>query len=113
MTVDDYVRANVLPEHREIVKKLRQIMRELAPEAEETISYNMPVWKGRKIFAWFTPNKKGITFSFTYGTRFEDRYGLLKGTAKVSRYLKFKSADDVDKKVIAYYVKQAVALDAA
>lgn len=111
VTVDEYVRKKVLPEHQQVVKMIRQIMHELAPGAIEMIGYNMPVWKGKRILAWIIATRKDITFGFTRGTRFKDKYGVLRGVGKSARHIKLKSTKDVDKKVLGYYIKQALELD--
>ena len=77
--VDVFVRRNVLPQHRDVVEKLRQIMREAAPDATEEIAYRIPMWRRRRIFVFLNPTKKDITFGFSRGREFEDRYGLLRG----------------------------------
>jgi uncharacterized protein YdhG (YjbR/CyaY superfamily) len=41
MTVDEYIEAKVMPEHRGMVARLRKIMRESAPDATELISYGV------------------------------------------------------------------------
>jgi hypothetical protein len=112
MTVDDYVEQNVLPEYRDLVAQIRAAMRSLAPEAEELISYAMPCYKGKQIFAYFNANKSGITLSFTHGVHFEDRYGLLRGAGKEARHIKMKSPADLDGGALEYYVSQALAIDA-
>jgi uncharacterized protein YdhG (YjbR/CyaY superfamily) len=40
-TVDDYI-ATFAPDIQSILKKIRQIIRAAAPDAEETISYRCP-----------------------------------------------------------------------
>jgi uncharacterized protein YdhG (YjbR/CyaY superfamily) len=113
MTVDDYVKSRVPPEHRESVAMLRATVRECAPNAEELVSYNMPVFKAAgKIFAWIIATKKDITFSFREGVRFEDKFNLLRGVGKHARHIKIKSAGSVDRNVLRYYIKQALDLDA-
>jgi hypothetical protein len=112
MTVDDYVNSKVLIEHRETVAMLRALVRECAPHAEELVSYGMPVFKARKIFAWISPTKKDITFGFSRGARFEDRFDLLRGVGKGSKHIKIKSADSVGRDVLRYYIGQALDLDA-
>ncbi len=82
MTVDEFVATKVLPQFRDVVEMVRQLMRECAPETQELISYGIPAWKGRKILAVVNPTKKDITFSFSRGSQFEDRYGLLRGVGK-------------------------------
>jgi hypothetical protein len=77
------------------------------------VSYGMPVFKARKIFAWISPSKKDITFGFSWGTRFEDKFDLLRGKSAASRHIKIKCADSVDRDVLRYHIEQAVALDAS
>jgi hypothetical protein len=112
MTVDEFVKNKVLPEFREVVECIRQVMRELAPDAQEEIGYGIPVYKARRIFAVISPTKKDITLSFSRGAEFEDKYALLGGVGKVSKFIKYKRVDEIDKDVLAYYVRQALELDA-
>lgn len=112
MTVDEFISAKVLPEFRDVVESIRQQLHMLAPAAVESISYGIPAYKAKKIFAVISPTKKDITLSFTHGAEFEDRFGLLRGVGKISRHIKFKRAEDVKQEVLAYYVKQALEIDA-
>jgi hypothetical protein len=114
LTVDEYVQTKIAPQHQDIVKALRDLMRDCAPKATEHIGYDMPVWKAKKLFAYITPNKNGITFSFTHGADFEDKYGLLKGTAKASRFVKIRNVQDivVNEAALRDYIQQALAVDA-
>ncbi len=111
-TVDEFVKANVLPQHQDIVAMLRELMREMAPNAKEQMSYGMPVWKGRKIFAWVSPTKKDITFAFSRGAEFEDKHGLLQGAGRRSRHVKINDLRHVKKAALRYYIKHALAFDA-
>ena len=112
MTVDEFVKTMVLPEFHPLVAALRGFMRETVPDAREEVSYGIPVYKRRKIFAVISPTKKDITFSFTHGYEFEDKYHLLKGEGKVAKHIKLKNVQDVDKEVLLYYIKQALEIDA-
>jgi hypothetical protein len=111
MTVDEFVNTKVLPEFREVVAEIRKGMKELAPQAEELITYGIPGYRVTRMIAVISPTKKDITLAFSRGAEMEDKYGLLKGVGKVSKNLKFKKASEVDKEVLAYYVKQAQELD--
>lgn len=112
MNVDEFVNSKVLPQYRDIVDRIRLLIRELAPDAQEFISYGIPMYKARRVFAVISPTKKDITLAFSRGAEFEDKYTLLKGVGKVEKHLKFKSVDEVDKEVLGYYIKQALDLDA-
>lgn len=111
MTVDEFVNSKVLPEYKDTVELIRQYMREMAPDAQELISYGIPAYKRNRIFAVISPTKKDITLSFSRGTKFEDKYAMLKGVGKVSKHLKFKSVDAINKEVFNYYVDQALDWD--
>jgi hypothetical protein len=112
MTVDEFVEKKVAPEFKPVVAAIRALVRECAPDAEEVISYGMPVYKGKGLFAWINPPKKDVTFTFTRGVRIKDRYGLLRGSAKGgARHLKMKNVAEVNKPALKYYIQQAVKLD--
>ena len=114
LTVDEYVKAKILPQHQDIVKAIRDLMRECAPNAQEAIAYGIPTWKVKKIFAVISPNKKDITFSFTHGAQFEDKYGLLKGVGKVAKHVKIKDvkAFKANEAALRDYIQQALEIEA-
>jgi len=111
MTVDEFVEQKVLPQYRDIVAMLRQLMRDTAPGVQEVVSYGIPMYRGRRGLAVISPTKKDITFAFSRGAEFEDKYGLLQGVGKVSKHVKIKSLDSVNKEALKYYINQALELD--
>ncbi|HEY8814955.1 MAG TPA: DUF1801 domain-containing protein [Candidatus Dormibacteraeota bacterium] len=114
MTVDEFVKANVAVEFKPVVAAIRALMKECAPEAQEVMSYGMPVYKGKSLFAWINPPKKDVTLSFTRGVKLEDKYNLLRGSAKAgTRHVKMRTLADVNKPALKYYIKQALQLDRA
>jgi hypothetical protein len=112
LTVDDFVKDKVLPEFQPVVAMLRGLMRECAPEADEAIRYGLPMYKVKGIVAWISPTKKDITFSFTQGAKFEDRYSLLRGVGKHSMFVKIKTTEHINREALHYYIKQALEFDA-
>jgi hypothetical protein len=112
VSVNEFVETRVGPEFQPVVVAIRSLMKQCAPDAEEVISYGMPVYKGKKIFAWINPPIKDVTFGFSRGAQMEDKYALLRGTAKGgARHLKMKNIGEVNKPALKYYIKQAVKLD--
>ncbi len=109
--MDEFVSARVLPELQSVAAFIRSLVRECAPEAVEDFSYDMPVFRMRHIFAYFIPNKENITFSFTYGVRFEDKFNLLRGRGKHSRYVKIRDVEKVNLVALKDYVRQALEID--
>ncbi len=114
LTVDEYVKTNVLPQHQDIVKAIRDMVHNAAPDAKEYMAYGIPVWKCKKILSVLSPNKKTITFSFTHGAEFDDKYGLLKGVGKLSRHVKIRELKEmvVHEAALRYYIQQALVFDA-
>ena len=111
MTVDEFVKTRVLPEQQDIVALLRKMMREYAPNAKELIAYGIPMYKGKRTFAYINPTKNHITFGFSRGTEFEDKYYLLEGVGKRARNVRIKNLRDVNKEALRYYIKQALEHD--
>jgi hypothetical protein len=108
MTVDEFVETKVLPEFRPIVAAIRSLMKEAAPTVREVFTYGAPMWVHKKVVAWITPSKSGVSLGFQTGAYFEDRYGLLRGTGKHARNVRMKSVEDVNKPALEYYIKQAL-----
>lgn len=111
-TIDDFLKYRVLPEHKPIVAMLRALMCQCAPEAREEISYGILMWKQRRGLAVVSPTKKDITFAFSQGAKFEDKFELLQGVGKVSKHVKIKNVKDTPKAALTYYIKQALQFDA-
>jgi len=60
-TIDDYI--STFPKNIQIIlEELRQVIREAAPKAEETISYQMPAFRQNGILVWFAAFKNHIGF---------------------------------------------------
>jgi len=112
MTVDEFIQAKVLPELHPVVAMIRGLMKECAPEAVELISYGIPAYKVRRIIAVISPTKQDITFSFSRGAQFDDKYGLLRGVGKSSKHVKIKNVVDANQDALRYYIQQALELDA-
>jgi hypothetical protein len=111
-TVEEFIDQKVQPEHREIVDRLRKLMHDVAPNAEEVITYGILGWRGNLMLAVVSPTKKDITFAFSRGAEFEYKYGLLKGVGKKSKHVKIKNVQEINQEALEYYIKQALELDA-
>ena len=111
MTVDEFVKRKVQPEYQPVVAAIRSLMRASAPDAKEVMSYGLPMYIQKMTLAWISPSKTGITLGFTYGSEFEDRYGLLRGVGKHAKHVRMKKLSEVNKPALRYYIKQALRLD--
>ena len=61
-TIDEYLE-NVEPSKRAVLERIRGIVKGICPDAEESISYQMPTlkYKGRAL-VYFTASKKHMSF---------------------------------------------------
>jgi hypothetical protein len=110
--VDDYVSSRLAPEQHPVVQRLRELMAECAPQAEEVLSYGSPAWRGNKTLAIISPTKTHLTFAFERGAEFDDAHGLLAGSGKKTRPVKIKNGAPLDEAALRDYIGQAVRLDA-
>lgn len=60
-SIDEYIR-QFSPEIQEKLQTMRNVIKEAAPEAEETISYRMPAFAMRGILVYFAAFKNHIGF---------------------------------------------------
>lgn len=51
-TIDEYIKASV-PPVRPILREIRTLVKRVAPDAHETISYRMPAFKVDRTFIYF------------------------------------------------------------
>jgi hypothetical protein len=113
MTVDEFVASKVQPEFRPVVAAIRKVMKESAPDAQEVISYGIPMYGLKRPLAWINPSKTGITFGFRQGASFTDRYGLLRGTGRHAKHVRMRNLGEVNSGALRYYIRQALKLDKA
>jgi hypothetical protein len=111
MTVDEYIKAKVMPEHLEMLEQLRGLMRKTAPQANEIISYGVIMWRGTHGLWVINPTKNGLTLSFSKGASFDDPYHLLTGAGKVAKTIWLQQPSDINEEALISYMKQALKHD--
>ena len=60
-SIDEYI-AGFAPEVQSILQKIRETVREAAPDAQETISYRIPAFRQNGVLVYFAAFKKHIGF---------------------------------------------------
>ena len=60
-SIDEY-HQSFPPEIQVLLGEIREIIRKSAPDAVETISYNMPAFKMKKVLVYYAANKNHIGF---------------------------------------------------
>jgi hypothetical protein len=116
-TIEDFIQDKVLPEYQPIVQAFRTLIRKDFPELKEDMRggteayYSVPVYRLNHIVITISPTKQGITFAFSEGKAFEDKYKMLEGTGNKTLNIRLKSIDDFNTDKMRYYVQQAVTID--
>jgi len=107
-SIDEYV-ATFPKDVQSILQEVRQAIREAAPEAEEGISYQMPIFKLNGDLVWFAAFKDHIGF-FPRASAieaFKDKlsaYEISKGTIKFA--LNKPMPLDLIKEIVKFRVKE-------
>lgn len=114
-TIDEYI-AGFPPEIKELLEQIRGTIREAAPDAEETISYQMPTFKLKGNLVHFAAYKKHIGLYPTPSgiEEFKDElsvYASGKGSARFP--LEEPIPFDLISKIVKFRVKENLAKAAA
>lgn len=91
-----------------IVRRLREIVARVCPGVAERMMYGGIMFSGGADFGGVFVSKGHVSFEFSQGNAFRDPEGLLEGSGKFRRHLKFRTVADVDPKAVAFFVRQAV-----
>lgn len=107
-TIDEYI-ASFSEDVQTDLQRLRRAIKEAAPEAEETISYQMPAFRLGGILVWFAAFKSHIGFYPTASAieAFKEKlskYETSKGTIRF--HLSESIPFDLIKEIVRYRVKR-------
>ena len=109
-TVDAYI-AQLEEWQAEIVSKVRMIILEAVPEADESIKWAQPVYEVNGPFAYIKAFKNSVNFGFWRGVDIHDPHGLLQGTGEKMRHIRLTSLEDIDGEAFTDFIHQAVKLN--
>jgi uncharacterized protein YdhG (YjbR/CyaY superfamily) len=107
-TIDEYI-AGFPPEVQVILERIRTTIREAAPGAEETISYQMPTFKLKGNLVYFAAFKKHIGFYPTGAgiEQFKSELTLYEGSKGTARFPLDKPIPlDLIDKIVRFRVAQ-------
>lgn len=94
---------------------LRELVLAEAPEAAEilysvyaqVIVFKLPIRK-RGAFCNVAAYSRHVNLMFYYGARLPDTHGLLTGTGKQMRHIRFDSPDDLKRSYLRGYIRSAI-----
>jgi len=106
------------PEAREVAVALRAVVRQNAPDAEEsllwgTLSYHRPWIGGRVKGAVCQINvvQGEVRLEFIHGVRLDDPWKLLRGARLSKRYVAIRSVEEARRPQIAELIEEASTLE--
>ncbi|WP_128546131.1 DUF1801 domain-containing protein [Larkinella soli] len=105
LTVETFL-ADFKPEVRNLAIHVRELVKSVLPDAHEqvrpgykTITYGTGPRMSEEI-CYIAPLLSSVNLGFLYGTQLPDPQGVLKGTGKLLRHIKFHSPEDIDKTAV-------------
>lgn len=108
--VDAWV-AKIARPQRDLVNSIRRIIREAAPELEETIKWGQPCYvHGGANVCYLAPTADRVNFGFFRGADLDDPEHLLEGTGKKLRHVKVWLGKDLRKDALKTLVRRAASL---
>jgi hypothetical protein len=111
-----------IPEHElKIFEKLRGIVLECMPEANEHLAFNVPYYKLNRNVCFIWPASilwgskqmyEGVRFGFTHGYLLQDEINFLnKEKRKQVYWHDFSDAKSVDAEILRPYIFEAILID--
>lgn len=105
--VTDYING-FSDEKKLILTKLRILVHSSVDGTAESFKWSRPVFGRGKDFAYLKANKKDITLGFFNFHKIDDMEGILEGTGKDMRHIKFSHTSDINEDLLRAWL-QAVA----
>jgi hypothetical protein len=95
------------PAFRDIMLRLRELIYEVVPDATEDIKWHVPTFSLHKTICYIAGFKHHVTLGFYDGKMLKDPDGLLGGTGKHMKYVKFKSMDQLDEDRLRLWILES------
>jgi hypothetical protein len=110
-TIDDYI--DGLGDWRaDVVRRIRELVDEAAPDAESSIKWAQPVWQsGGGPFAYVKAFPRSVNIGFWRGAQLDDPDGMLQGEGDRMKHVPIRAVDDIPADAIGHFVRQAVTLN--
>ncbi|MGE0315439.1 MAG: DUF1801 domain-containing protein [Lautropia sp.] len=96
------------PARRDTLIALRRLVFSVAPEATEALKWGRPCYANAKgLFCYLYVTKRYATLGFQRGAALADPGGLLEGTGKDMRHIKFTEGRSPDDPYVIALMRQA------
>jgi len=108
--VDEYI-ATLDGWKAEVVSRVRVIIREAAPDAQEKYKWAQPVYEVNGPLCYMKAFKNSVNFGFWRGVDLDDPLGLLQGSGKKMRHVSLGGMDDINETAFTDFIQQAARLN--
>ncbi|XWN35539.1 MAG: DUF1801 domain-containing protein [Roseivirga sp.] len=96
-----------------ILKALRNLIRQIGPQVEESIKYNLPFYSYQGRLCYLNPRQGAVDLGFCQGARLQNAPSLLVGEGKEVRHVRIKALEDIDFVAIETLLHEAMLLNEA
>ena len=97
----------VQPEHHDIILELDSVIRNAAPDLVVSLKWQNPTYYSKRNACALLNHKDYVNLQVWRGAEFEDPKGLLLGTGKAMRHIKFVAGTKFNRSAIETIIKQA------
>lgn len=105
--VDQYL-AGAGDELRPVAQRLRAIITDELPAADEAVLWSRPTYKlNGKHVCYFTVSAGHVTLGFTHGRYLSDPHGALGGEGTQMAHIKLTASEDIDEGQLRGWLQQA------
>lgn len=110
--VDNYLFGVPEPQ-RQIMEAVRELIVQFIPTVEEQLKWNCPFYSLNGLLCYINYDRKAkrVALCFVEGFQLEDVHGLLDKDKKQIAKLYIADDQNLNKRVIHYYLRQAVAIN--
>jgi hypothetical protein len=95
------------PDFQNILLRLRALIYDVVPDATEAIKWRMPTFTLHKPRCYIAGFRNHVTFAFFDGKMLKDPDGLLRGSGKHMKYLKFRNIGEIDEEKLRLWILEA------
>jgi hypothetical protein len=110
MPIEQWIDAKTSGWQKEAVRRVIDVVRRAAPRASLSIKWAQPVFEQDGPFLFVKPAKAHVSVGFWRGAEVADPNGLLERGGRMGHF-KLRSPDELDERVLARMVKDAVRLN--
>ena len=96
------------PELRDVMFLLRDCILQVVPEASEAIKWRAATFsRGNKPVCYVAGFKKHVSLAFHNGLMLRDPDGLLSGSGKFLRFIRYRNLEEIDEEQIKFWIMEA------